>query len=128
MSHCKILIVEDDPAILAAMTLFLEDRGYAVFTAPDVRQGLCQVFELHPWVVVLDHELPDGTGQDIATAVRHADIGTPAPTLISCSATLRDASLLADFDHVIRKPFALAEFSTVIAHGCAEYSRRAGVS
>jgi len=57
----KILIVEDDPDTVEAMTLVLEKDGYEVRSAPNAEDGLKQVKVERPDLVLLDVMMPAGT-------------------------------------------------------------------
>ena len=57
----KILIVEDDPDTVEAMTLVLEKDGYEVRSAPNAEEGLAQVKAERPDLVLLDVMMPAGT-------------------------------------------------------------------
>jgi len=57
----KILIVEDDPDTIEALTLVLEKAGYQVASAPNANEGLDQVKKERPNLVLLDVMMPAGT-------------------------------------------------------------------
>jgi DNA-binding response OmpR family regulator len=50
----RILIVDDDPDVVAAATLVLEKEGYAVSSASNSSDGLQAVQKLEPDLLVLD--------------------------------------------------------------------------
>jgi DNA-binding response OmpR family regulator len=50
----RILIVDDDPDVVAAATLVLEKEGYAVSSASNSADGLRAVQKLEPDLLVLD--------------------------------------------------------------------------
>jgi len=60
----KILVVDDDPDILEAITLILEARGYQVVTARDGIDALNKLKEEKPDLMILDLMMPrlDGFG------------------------------------------------------------------
>lgn len=58
----KILIVDDDPDILAAMTVPLEARGYEVVTARDGIEGLANLKAERPDLLILDLLMPKMDG------------------------------------------------------------------
>jgi DNA-binding response OmpR family regulator len=57
----KVLVIDDDPDVLATTRLFLESRGYEVVSAPGPEQGLRQLETEKPDVVVLDVMMPHST-------------------------------------------------------------------
>ncbi len=70
MSGARILVVDDDPAILRAVGRALAGRGYAVSTAVDAASALVAARSGHPEVILLDLVLPDGDGIDLCRTIR----------------------------------------------------------
>ena len=58
----KILVVDDDPDILDALTMILESRGYQVVTARDGVEGLANIKAEMPNLVILDMMMPKMDG------------------------------------------------------------------
>jgi DNA-binding response OmpR family regulator len=58
----KILLVDDDPDILEAMSVVLATHGYAVVTARDGREGLAKLRSERPDLMVLDLMMPKMDG------------------------------------------------------------------
>jgi len=58
----KILVVDDDPDILDAITMILESQGYDVVTARDGVEGLTNLKAEEPDLVVLDLMMPKMDG------------------------------------------------------------------
>jgi len=60
----KILVVDDDPDILDAVTMILESQGYKVVTARDGIEGLATLKAENPDLMILDLMMPkmDGFG------------------------------------------------------------------
>lgn len=58
----KILIIEDDPNILRALQILLDEEGYRVVTAPTLEEGRKKTESDSPDLVLLDLMLPDGDG------------------------------------------------------------------
>jgi two-component system response regulator EvgA len=64
----KVLIVDDHPSFRMAARLLLEHDGFEVIgEAEDGASGLAAVSELDPDVVLLDVNLPDLDGFDVAS-------------------------------------------------------------
>ena len=62
----KILIVEDDTKIAAALAIRLEAAGYSVMTAPDGLAGLKLAVEQKPDLLLMDIWMPVGLGFSVA--------------------------------------------------------------
>ena len=70
MGH-TVLIVDDQPAFRRLARELLEEDGFVVIgEAGDVGSAQRAIRDLHPDVVVLDVRLADGSGVDVARAVR----------------------------------------------------------
>jgi two-component system alkaline phosphatase synthesis response regulator PhoP len=57
----KILIVEDDPDTVEAVSLVLEKAGYSTVSAPNAEEGLRKVRSERPDLILLDVMMPAGT-------------------------------------------------------------------
>jgi two-component system alkaline phosphatase synthesis response regulator PhoP len=58
----KILVVDDDPDILDAVTMILESQGYEVVTAHDGIEGMATLKAEHPDLMILDLMMPKMDG------------------------------------------------------------------
>jgi DNA-binding NarL/FixJ family response regulator len=78
-----VLIVDDHPSFRATARLLLEADGFEVVgEAHDGAAGLAARADLHPDLVLLDVNLPDVDGFDIAARLT-AEAGAPAVVLVS---------------------------------------------
>jgi DNA-binding NarL/FixJ family response regulator len=78
-----VLIVDDHPSFRATARLLLETEGYSVVgEAADGRSAIAQARELRPDLVVLDVNLPDLDGFQVARELT-GDNGAPAVVLVS---------------------------------------------
>jgi len=85
----SVLIVDDHPSFRATARALLESEGFEVVgEARDGREALELVAELEPEVVLLDVQLPDATGFDIAVELAERNGRRPVVVLVSS----RDAS------------------------------------
>jgi len=70
----RVLIVDDHETFRHAARLLLEEEGYEVVGgADDGRSGLNAAAELNPDVVLLDVQLPDTDGFDVAARITQRD-------------------------------------------------------
>ena len=66
----KLLVVDDDPDLLALVAFALTNAGYGVVKAADTPEAL-RVFDAElPNLVILDINLPSGSGFDVCKAIR----------------------------------------------------------
>jgi two-component system KDP operon response regulator KdpE len=66
----RVLVVDDDPAIVRALVINLRARQYEVDSAEDGAGALRAAAARHPDVVVLDLGLPDTDGVDVIRRLR----------------------------------------------------------
>ena len=102
-----ILIVDDYPDALDIWALYLRSMGYRVSTASDGAAAIAQAERLLPDLIVLDLELPQVSGFDVARHLRanHEthDIPLIAATGYSHQGQL-DRARDAGFDQIVIKP------------------------
>jgi two-component system response regulator RegX3 len=65
-----LLIIEDEPAYVDALTVALEREGYDVSSATDGRAGVVAFLERPPDIVLLDLMLPELSGLDVLRRIR----------------------------------------------------------
>lgn len=70
MEREKIVIVEDDLDILEVLTLYIENAGYQLWQATTMSDGKNAIFQHNPDVIILDINLPDGSGFELAETIR----------------------------------------------------------
>ena len=106
----RILIVEDDGDIRGMLARGLEAEGFTVGVAGRVEDALAAAREEAPEAVVLDINLPDGSGHDVCRSLREG--GYPGPILfLSARDEVRDRAegLALGADDYIVKPFVFDE-------------------
>lgn len=106
----KILLIEDDVELAAAMAGFFGDHGYAVDHCSDGGQGLERATAGGYDVIVVDRMLPSLDGLSLVTALRARGVATPVIFLTTMSGIDdRVQGLDAGGDDYLVKPFALVE-------------------
>ncbi|HYQ73088.1 MAG TPA: response regulator [Gammaproteobacteria bacterium] len=83
-----VYLVDDDPAILDAMSLFLENEGYRVMQFTAARELLDAVNDVNRAVVVLDQYLDDMCGLELQAELNALGYRWPV-IFISGSANIR---------------------------------------
>ena len=80
----SVLIVDDHPSFRASARALLQAEGFEVVgEAADGAEALRAVEELHPDVVLLDVQLPDTDGFDVAARLTKMKSHAPAVVLTS---------------------------------------------
>jgi DNA-binding response OmpR family regulator len=101
----KILIVDDEPAIVELARLYLEKNGFETVTAADGIQALVKVKQEHPDLVVLDLMLPELDGWEVCRRLR-AETSIPIIMLTARSEDVdKIVGLELGADDYITKPF-----------------------
>ena len=119
----KILVIEDDPEVLAFIVKGLSEEGYAVDQASDGKTGLLLATTEDYDAMVVDRMLPEIDGLTIVRSVRAT--GKQMPLLILSALGEVDSrveGLRAGGDDYLTKPFAFSELLARIE----ALSRRAG--
>ena len=111
----KILIIEDDPAILYGLCKNLRYEGYTVVTASDGNAGLSEALSNPPDLIILDIMLPGVDGFEITRTLKRAEIEAPI-IILSARSHERDkiTSLDLGADDYITKPFSVRELCSRI--------------
>ncbi len=115
MTTQSVLVVEDDPTLARAMARNLAARGYAVRNATTVAEALAALDEERPAVILLDIDLPDGSGWDVARRLRGD--GSADVAVIVMSALQPNPRLCHEFHAVavLEKPFPMESLLRLIA-------------
>ncbi|MFC0430934.1 response regulator transcription factor [Kutzneria buriramensis] len=103
----RILVVEDDPDMVASLTWGLRAEGYTVDVAADGEDGLWKAQETAHDAIVLDVMLPRLDGYQVCRRLRDQDIWTPILMLTAMDDDLDHAEGLDNgADCYLAKPFA----------------------
>ena len=70
MEKKKILVVDDEPNMVAAVEAVLKDKAYNVVTASDGEEGLRKVEEERPDLVILDVIMPGKHGFQVCRELK----------------------------------------------------------
>jgi two-component system response regulator MprA len=106
----KVLIVDDEPAVRAALDRALRLDRYEVELAADGREALDRLAEARLDAIVLDVAMPGIDGLEVCKRLREAGDRTPVLMLTARDAVDdRVAGLDAGADDYLVKPFALKE-------------------
>lgn len=103
----RILVVDDEPNMCAALLRILESNGYEVTTAPDGKTALELIETEMPDVILLDIMMPGISGRDVCQRVR--EISTAARVVyftakVEPSGPMELGQLKREADAFIAKP------------------------
>jgi len=109
MSAAKILVIDDEPAILNLVTAYLRAEGLEYATAADGPAGLTAARSFKPDLVVLDVMLPGMDGIELLTRLRReSDVYVILLTARS-EETDKIVGLSVGADDYLTKPFSPRE-------------------
>ena len=108
MTIGKILVVDDDPEILKALSLLLSANGFEVVTAMDGFQATSIAMKEQPDVILLDISMPAGDGHVVVSRLKESSKTCPIPIIIiTASAEESDYEKAVEqgVDGYFKKPF-----------------------
>jgi len=110
----RVLVVDDDPALLRALRVSLHLKSHEVVTAATGEQGISQAASASPDVIVLDLGLPDIDGLTVCRRIREWN-DVPIIVLSAIGSEDRKVAALDDgADDYMTKPFGVAELEARI--------------
>jgi DNA-binding response OmpR family regulator len=105
----KILVVDDEPTLVATLKYNLEREGYEVITAADGESGLSAARDTQPDVIVLDLMLPGLDGLEVCRILRR-EMTVPILMLTAKTEEVdKVVGLELGADDYVTKPFGMRE-------------------
>ncbi len=109
--QARVLVVDDDPRILSAISSVVRRAGYEVQTATDVAQGLMAAEACAFDAAIVDYNLADDTGLAVLWRLRNLQ---PDCARILCTgrddlSAFLDAVNQGEVSKIVRKPFRVPE-------------------
>ena len=116
----KVLIIDDEKAILESLSSILLDEGFAVCTAKDGKEGLAIFKKEKPRIVLLDIWMPEMDGLEVLSLMREAD-PEAAVIVISGHGTISTAveAVKMGATDFLEKPLSIDKVLEVISRALA---------
>ncbi|MCL1594765.1 MAG: response regulator transcription factor [Actinomycetia bacterium] len=95
MTLPRLVLVDDHDILRAGATKFLDGRFSIVGEAADVSEAIGVISATQPDLVLIDVQMPSGTGADVVVAIKTQDLDTKFLAL-SVSAARSDVALMLD--------------------------------
>ena len=108
MDQPLILIIDDSQTIRKLVECHLSQAGYRVAMAPDAEQGLELARSIQPQLILLDHQLPGTTGDEVCRQLLEDETTSRIPVVISSALRNRAYAKYTEYSNVvdqIPKPF-----------------------
>ncbi len=112
----KLLIIDDNDEMLAALYEFFNKKNYDVVTTPDSLEGL-KLFEAEKQgfdLVITDLVMPNISGVGIISIIKKKYPGTPVIAITGWGEHPEALAKEAQADLVLEKPFRLPELDKII--------------
>lgn len=126
MSIPKVLVVDDEAAIIDTLRILLKNEGYEPHTALGGKEGLKLIDELRPDIVITDVRMPVVTGLEILAASRAANPDVPV-ILMTAQASLQSAMQAVNEGafYYIQKPFRNDDLLAIVRRAAEHRNLRA---
>jgi CheY-like chemotaxis protein len=121
MGATKILIVDDDEAIVELVRDILEDEGYCVTTASNGADALAKLRSdpERPSLILLDMRMPLVDGRDFrAEQTRDPELGAIPVVVLSADTKVAVEAPWVQASGYLRKPVRLQELLDVVDEHC----------
>jgi two-component system phosphate regulon response regulator PhoB len=108
----RILVVEDEPAIVELVTYSLREAGWEIGTAPNVAAAWDSIVDRRPDLVLLDWMLPDQSGLRLLSRLRADRDFQDIPVIMLTAKSMEEdklAGLNTGADDYVTKPFSPRE-------------------
>jgi two-component system, cell cycle response regulator DivK len=113
-----VLVVDDHEFNVALLGRLLELEGHEVRAADSLAAAERALAEEQPAMIVLDLNLPDGSGLDLTRKLKSHPRTASIP-IVACTAAVMPSdehdALAAGCDAYVSKPIDLRRFQTVVA-------------
>lgn len=115
MTRPRLLIVDDETAILDTLRILLKREDYEIHTAASGQQGLDAISEFRPDFILSDIRMPGVGGIEILKAAQELDPNLPV-ILMTAQASLQSAIQAVNQGafHYIQKPFSNDELLVIL--------------
>ncbi len=114
----RILVVDDHELNVALLERLLELDGHEVRAAGSLADAERALAEEQPAMIVLDLNLPDGSGLELTRKLKSHPVTASIP-ILACTAGVMPAdeheALEAGCDAYVSKPIDLRRFQTIVA-------------
>jgi two-component system response regulator VicR len=111
----RVVVIEDDPAMIQLIALILENHGFEVISATGGPEGLEAIAREKPDLVLLDLMMPGMSGWDVYQQMKADEYMETVPVIV----------VTAKVQDYITKPFGPAELLNSIARVLDDENLRA---
>lgn len=127
-----LLVVDDDAATLELLCEIARDAGWNASGFRHLSELRAALDEANPTLLILDDDLPDGRGGDLARELREDERTAHVPILVCTAAHPMRQAEIGAWAPVVSKPFNLPEIEAFLSAAArrhdetGSYGQRAG--
>jgi CheY-like chemotaxis protein len=110
----RVLVVDDDHAFSLMLDAMLSSAGYEVRRARDGADGLREVAQFAPDLILLDLSMPNADGEQFATNYRNVPPPRAQIVVVSGVPDAWQRAQGTDARAVVKKPFEMAPFLDLV--------------
>ena len=115
MATNSVLIVDDDPDLCHLLGGILRNRNLQVGIASNLNAAEACISEMNPFIIFLDHNLPDGAGIDFIAQIAEMDPDIQVVLMTADSTPgIEVKAFEKGADHFLVKPFTYAIINGII--------------
>jgi DNA-binding NtrC family response regulator len=125
MKKAGILLIDDEPSIVEALAMILDDQGYETISASCGRDGINHASQRSFDITITDLRLPDMSGLDVLNAIRERNGDTCVIVITAHSTPEMVCELKASGAiDVLKKPFMPSDLLDLIRSILQERERQ----
>lgn len=110
----KILVADDDPAIVDSIQMILEMEGYAVDTTVD-GETIYKMEKEYPDLLLLDIWMSGEDGRDVCKFLKKSSLTKKIPIImISASRDVKESAKQAGANDFLAKPFEMEDLLNIV--------------
>jgi CheY-like chemotaxis protein len=113
----SILLVDDEPEILAAWRLILEREGYEVGCASNGAEAIARIASYVPDLIITDWMMPIMDGGELCRRLRAIPHLAAVPIVVHTAVPPSDTAV-KNWDACLRKPVGAERFLAMVAQLC----------
>ncbi len=116
----SVLVVDDDQATRDSLASVLKGAGIEVFVASDPTEALTLRNLQHPTAVVVDHQLAEHTGVELAQRLKQEDPDTPVLLLTGLASLDSALAAASQLDGLLVKPLVPQAFIQTVRNALSQ--------
>ena len=119
----RILIIDDDPGILEAISIILEEEGYMVDTEEKSEVSFVKINRFKPHLILLDILMSGGDGRIICRKIKNQKTTQHIPVILISAHPSAQANMIeSGADGFLAKPFEVQDLLQMVSRTIPDLS------